>query len=279
MDRADSDAREPDAVSPSGRVGPVTAVVLAGGDASDALARAVGAPAKALVPLKDRPLGAYVLDALLEADSVGRIVWVGADDAAIRRRVHLRLPGGERLVDSMALGIGAALPGLGQGERILLVSADVPWLRGVSVDRFVEEAGREDELVYPVVSRAACEAAFPAMRRTWIRLEGGDVTGGNLLLGTPRALIRALPWIDRVAGARKRPWRLAAMAGADVLVRLASGRASLPHLERRIGHLLRAKVRGLPTGDAGLGTDVDAVEHLPATLDRTAWTVKEPPPA
>lgn len=258
----------------------MTAVVLAGGDASDALARAVGAPAKALVPLKGRPLGTYVLDALREAGSVRRIVWVGADDAAIRRHVACRLPGGARLVDSVALGLGAALPDLLEGERILLVTADMPWLRGATVDAFVAEAGLDHELVYPVVARSDCETRFPGVRRTWVRLADGDVTGGNVLLGTPRAIVSALPWVDRVVRGRKEPWRLAALAGADVLVRFVSGRATLPHLERRVRDLLGTTVRALPGSDPALGNDVDRLDHLRTQLEpRGAVAAKESPPA
>lgn len=265
--------------APEGGPGSVTAVVLAGGDAGDALARSVGAPAKALVPLKGRPLGAYVLDALRAAQSVRRIVWVGAADAAMRRLVSCRVPGGARLVDSLALGIGAALPDLGEDERVLVVTADVPWLRGPSVDRFVREAGRDHDLVYPVIGREACESAFPGMRRTWIRLAEGEVTGGNVLLGRPKALVAALPWVDRVTRARKEPWRLAAMVGPDVVVRLASRRASLPYLEGRVRDLLGVEVRALRSDDASLGTDVDRLEHLPRTLDLTDLATEGTPPA
>lgn len=260
----------PDTGSGDGRDARVTAIVLAGGDESDLLARTVGAPAKALVPLKGRPLGAYVLDALRDARSVRRVVWVGACDAAMARSIDVAVPGGPRFVDSLTLGVGAALAGGRPGERLLLSSADVPWLRGAAVDRFVEAAGRDHELVYPVVSRAACEATFPQLRRTWIRLADGEVTGGNLLSGTPEAVIRLLPWVDAVTRARKAPLRLAAMVGPAVLVGLLSGRVTLRSLERRLGRRLGSSLRVMMSDDPTLGTDVDRPEHLPATLELSA---------
>jgi len=245
---------------------PVTALVLAGGDASDALAAAVGAPAKALVPLKGRPLGAYVLDALHEAVSVRRIVWVGAADAEMRARVDLVVPGGPRLADSLAIGLGAvAADGTG-GERLLLVSADIPWLGPDNVDRFVAEAGTQHDLVYPVVSRGACEAAFPSLSRTWVRLAGGEVTGGNVLLARPETLRALLPWVDLATRDRKAPVRLAWRLGPGVLISLLTGRATLPMLEARVGRLLGAEVRAIASDDATLGSDIDRIEQLPATL-------------
>ncbi|MDZ7707162.1 MAG: NTP transferase domain-containing protein [Trueperaceae bacterium] len=245
---------------------PVTALVLAGGDASDALAAAVGAPAKALVPLKGRPLGAYVLDALLGAALVRRIVWVGAADAEMRSRVDLVVPGGPRLADSLAIGLGAVAAEVQGGERLLLVSADIPWLGADNVDRFVTEAGTEHDLVYPVVSREACEAEFPSLARTWVRLAGGDVTGGNVMLARPETLRALLPWVDLATRDRKAPVRLAWRLGPGMLIALLAGRATLPMLEARVGRLLGADVRAIASDDATLGSDIDRIEQLPATL-------------
>lgn len=246
--------------------GPVTALVLAGGDASDALAAAVGAPAKALVPLKGRPLGAYVLDALHGAASVRRIVWVGAADADMRSRVDLVVPGGPRLADSLAIGLGAAAADARDGERLLLVSADIPWLEADNVDRFVAEAGTDHDLVYPVVSREACESAFPALARTWVRLASGEVTGGNVMLARPETLRALLPWVDLATRDRKAPVRLAWRLGPGMLIALLAGRATLPMLEARVGRLLGADVRAIASDDATLGSDIDRIEQLPATL-------------
>jgi molybdopterin-guanine dinucleotide biosynthesis protein A len=257
----------------------VTAVVLAGGDAYDALAAAVGAPAKALVPLKGRPLGAYVLDALQAAEGVRRIVWVGACDRSMRARIDVHVPGGPRLVDSLALGLGAALPGSRSGERILVVSADIPWLRGASVDRFLADAGTDHDLVLPVVARPAYEATFPGLARTWVRLADGDVTGGNLLSGRPDALRSLLPWVDLATRDRKVPWRLAWRLGPWTLLSVALRFATLAALERRVGRLTGLRVRALRSDDPVLGTDVDRIEHLPATLELAEPEPREPPRA
>ncbi|MEX2502084.1 MAG: NTP transferase domain-containing protein, partial [Trueperaceae bacterium] len=257
----------------------VTVVVLAGGDATDVLAARVGAPAKALVPLKGRPLGAYVLDALVEADCVARVVWVGALDAAMRKQVDLAIPGGPRMVDSMALGAGAADAIRQPDEALLFVTADIPWLRGSSVDRFVRVASPLAPLVYPVVGRAASEATFPGMQRTWIRLADGDVTGGNLLLVRPEALRRLLPWVDFATRDRKSPLWMAWQLGPGVLLRLVTGRASLAFLERHLSRLIGTEVRAYLSDDPVLGTDVDRPEQLPATLELADLRPKEPPTA
>jgi CTP:molybdopterin cytidylyltransferase MocA len=107
----------------------VNAVVLAGGGAGDALARDAGVASKSLVPLAGAPMGAYVASALRASGVVERIVYVGPADDRIAAMVDHVVPSGARMVDSLALGFGAAFAGASDAQRILLVTGDVPWWR------------------------------------------------------------------------------------------------------------------------------------------------------
>lgn len=247
------------------------AVVLAGGDASDALAADAGVAAKALVPLGDRPLGAFVLQALRGSGVIDDIVYVGPTDVRLARLYDAQLPAGERLVDSLALGLGAALSA-GEHEHVLLVSADIPWITGEMVARFVEGAAASSTpdgraaLVYPIVTEASATAQFPHQRRTYARLKDGRFTGGNMLL-LDRALAPALlPLVDRVFRARKNPFALASIVGLDVLLAFVLGHADVPRLEKRVSQLLGAPARALLSEDAALAADVDSPAHMPGTL-------------
>jgi CTP:molybdopterin cytidylyltransferase MocA len=240
--------------------GDVVAVVLGGGGPSDRLARAVGAPSKALVPLEGAPLGAYVLASLRASGVVRAIVYVGPTDERLAGMVDVCIPAGERLVDSLALGLGAGLA-LGGSARLLVVTADVPWWSAAGVRAFVEGAPAAD-LVYPVVRAEDALAAFPEQRRTFVTLVDGRVTGGNATLLRPGAVATLLPWIDRAYRARKRPLQLAGMVGWGTLARLVTGRATLALLETRISALLGLEGRVYVSKDPAIAADVDAPEHL-----------------
>lgn len=233
--------------------------MLGGGDAADPLARAAGVPAKALVPLAGRPLASYVLRALEGSGRVDRCVYVGPGGEGLEPRPDAVLPAGERLVDSLALGLGAALAR--PAEWLLLASADLPWLEPGEVARLLDGAPAAD-LVYPVVAEATARAAFPGQARTFVRLREGRFTGGNLFLLRPAAAPRLLAFADRAYRARKNPLALAALAGPGVLAGLLSGRASLEWLERRVGARLGLEARVLVSQDAGLAADVDAPAQL-----------------
>jgi CTP:molybdopterin cytidylyltransferase MocA len=240
----------------------VVAVVLGGGGPDDRLARTAGAPSKALVPVEGAPLGAYVLSALRDSGAVREIVFVGPTDARIAAMVDAHLPGGERLVDSLALGLGAAL-GRG-GRRLLVVTADIPWWTAEGVRGFLADAP-ESDLVYPVVRGEDADAAFPGQRRTCVRLVEGRVTGGNAVILRADAVARLLPWIDRAYRARKRPLQLAGMVGWGTLARLLAGRASIALLEARVSALVGIQGRIFVSSDAAIAADVDGPEHLSST--------------
>ncbi len=247
----------------------VVAVVLAGGGADDALAARLGASSKALVPLKGRPMGGYVLDAVAGAERVAQTVWVGETTAGMDGAVDVQVGGGSTLAESLAIGLGAAEALAGPDARLLVVTADVPWLRPSSVDRFVVEAlgHATADLVYPVVDRAVSEAVFPGHRRTWVRLRHGEVTGGNLVLATPTGLRAALPWMTYAYRHRKQPWRLAWRVGLPTLAALLLGRARDVDLARRASRLIGVPTAVLRSDDPSLAMDVDRPDDLPLTLD------------
>ena len=239
----------------------VIAVVLGGGGAGDPLARSVGAASKALVPIGGAPMGAYVVSALRDSQVVSHIVYVGPTDDRIRPLVDHEVGAGRRMVDSLALGLGAALTRADDDTRLLVVTGDIPWWSAAGVGAFVRDAPAVD-LVYPVVEAASAVAAFPHQKRTFVRLRDGRFTGGNAVLLSVAAVPALLPVIDQAFAARKAPWRLASLVGIDVVWGLLSGRASLSQLEARISRLLGLDGRVMVCADAAIAADVDGPEQL-----------------
>lgn len=242
----------------------VTAVVLGGGEPGDRMAAEAGVDAKALVALDGKPMGAYVLEALRACPQVERIVYVGPTNVRLRGLYDVAVPSGRRLVDSMALGLGAAL-GDGVAGRLLVLTADIPWVTGPGLSAFLADAPDAD-LVYPAVTEAASVARFPHQRRTYARLREGRLTGGNAVLLKTEAVPRLLPLMDRAFRARKNPLALAQMFGLDVLASVLLGRARIAELERRLERLSGLRARALVTEDAALAADVDRPSHLPGGL-------------
>jgi hypothetical protein len=204
-----------------------------------------------------RPVAAWVVRALSGVPNLRRVVVVGPGDWPGAEAVEP----GDSVVENLRRGV-AALAG---GEEELLVAAgDAPLMTGEAVQRFVaacRAAGAD--FGYPVVPRWACEARFPGVRRTYVRLREGRFTGGNCFYLTPRAVPAAVAWLDRVYRARKRPAQLARLLGLGLVLRLALGRAGIAEAERAADRLLGVRTRGVVCAeDPELGVDVDDADDL-----------------
>jgi GTP:adenosylcobinamide-phosphate guanylyltransferase len=248
----------------------VAALVLAGGTVGDDLAAyAEGAPCRALVPINGRPMLAYVLDALRDgmakAGGGGRILVAG--DHVPPQDGCVSVPSGASLVDTLLSGASALEP---HETRLLVVTADIPFLTGAAVADFVRRA--EDvqpaAFVYPIVEAARCRERFPEMKRTTLRVAEGEYTGGNLAMLDPSFLRERRDVIRAAYERRKSKLRLAQMLGAPLIVRLLLSRLNpavlpIPVLEREVGRLLGgATARAVVSPFAEVGTDVDRGEDI-----------------
>jgi hypothetical protein len=148
---------------------------------------------------------------------------------------------------------------------VLLVTADIPALTAAAVDAFVR-AGIETgaDFIYPIIPRAANEARFPGVKRTYLHLIEGTFTGGNLVLVRPQALLSRRDLVRRTYAARKKPLRLALMLGWGVLWRLLWRRLSVDDAAAAVSRLLGVRSQAVVTEHAELGADVDDVADLQA---------------
>ncbi|PYE48407.1 nucleotidyltransferase family protein [Deinococcus yavapaiensis] len=233
------------------------AVVLGGGDPLDPLAQAHGVPVKALLDLGGEPMGRIVLRTLRESGRVSRVAYVGPLHGDMTEFVDLNLPDSGTLLGNLEAGVRA----LGEQAMVLVVTGDVP-LMTPQMLRDVLDGAPSASLVYPVVPKDACEAAFPGVKRTYARLKDGTFTGGNVFLLDPKLIEAFLPKLRQLLALRKKPFALARLIGVDVLFRLLIGTLSIAQLESRVSKILGVPARALVTRHAAIGTDVDKEEDV-----------------
>lgn len=151
-------------------------------------------------------------------------------------------PGGADMVDTLLKGI-AALPA--DSDRVLVVTADVPFLTAEAVRDFLGRATAysEAEFLYSAVPAVVCRTKFPGMKRTTLRVAEGEFTGGNLVILAPSFLRRNEAVIRAAWGRRKSVTGLAKMLGAETILRLAFSRLApsvlpIAYLEKAVGRAL-----------------------------------------
>jgi GTP:adenosylcobinamide-phosphate guanylyltransferase len=237
---------------------PAVAVVLAGQGKRNPPSSGV---AKALINVGGKPMAAYVLEALRESALIGRVVYVGPTTPALEPLLDYAVPQGELVSGSVARGLETAMQRFPKAERILVITADLPWLGAEAVDDFVGRAP-EAGLVYPIIAKEIAEARFPGQKRTYARLKEGTFTGGNAHLLKPEAVSRLVPLVERFYRVRKNPLAVAGLVGFGTVFKLALGRLSLAEAEARASRLAGVVVRAYRSPFASLGADVDNPSHL-----------------
>lgn len=235
-----------------------SAVVLGGGDPGDPFAAAHGVKVKPLIPIHGVPMAVYVLQALKDSGQVGRVAYVGPTTPEIEALIDLRVTDHGTLLSNLEAGVEALTKaGLRPGERVLVVTADIPMLTAQQVTDVLNAAPKEAGLVYPVVRREDCEKAYPSVKRTYAKVRDGTFTGGNLFILDPTLIEQFLPKLREVLAARKAPLKLAGIIGPSTLFKLLIGRLTIANLESKVSQILGVPARALITPHAAVGTDID----------------------
>jgi CTP:molybdopterin cytidylyltransferase MocA len=229
----------------------VAGVVLAG-RRNEGRLRAEPGAYEAQIPIAGRPMGAWVVAALQPA--CDRVVVVGPEGRGALG--HAPRPS---LIDNLRRGVATVQP----ADEVLVATGDAPLMAAQGVAQFLADCRQTGAAVgYPIVLRAACEAAFPGTRRTYVRADGREFTGGNLFYLRAEAVPPLLAQLEAFYLARKNPLKLAALFGLGAILALLTGRARVAALEAIASRRLGVAARAIVVKDAGIGADVDKPSDL-----------------
>jgi GTP:adenosylcobinamide-phosphate guanylyltransferase len=232
----------------------VGAVVLAGGDGvvTDGTVRFKG-----LTPVADRPMVEWVVEALKACEKVSEIAVVVPDDVDVGAWTALV----DHIVVCDASFIDNVIAGLsvfGGQSSVLVVTGDVPAITAPGVDEYISRSLKSGAaLTYPLVSAEDMEAQFPGSARSYIKVDGRRVTGGNMMLLSPELVSSRRDLGERLFQARKSPVALARILGGGFVLRYVTGRLRVSDVERKMGQMLGARCVALHTREASVGADVD----------------------
>jgi GTP:adenosylcobinamide-phosphate guanylyltransferase len=232
----------------------VDAVVLSGGEG------AIIDPevsVKGMVPVAGRPMIDWVIDALRAAETVAEIALVvpSAENlGAWADKV-------DRLVVSDASFIDNAIAGAEQfdsGRHVLGATGDLPALTPEAIDDFVTQSlNAGAEFSYPLIRAEDMEAQFPGSERTYVKVAGGRVTGGNLVVCSAELLKRNHDIGQRLFDTRKSPVAMARVIGIPFIFKYLTGRLRVDDVEHKMEQLLGAKCVAVYSSYASIGADVD----------------------
>ena len=240
----------------------VDAVVLAGAANDGKLAMCDDAKYEAFISIQGRPMLSYVLDTLRRYEEIGRIVLVCPREVS---ESIGPIPGLLAVEERGELleNLRAGLSQLDPDKPALIVTGDVPLLTCEAIDDlFRQAATRAADIYYPVVRREACEAEFPGIKRTYLTIREGTLTGGNIALVKPSALLACGRFLEQAIATRKKPWMMGSVLGMWLIFKFLIRRLSVRDIERRLETLTGVQAMGVISDYAEIAFDVDKPKDL-----------------
>lgn len=240
----------------------MNALVMAGGqvEPDDPLYAYTNGQPKALIDINGRPMLAYVLEALAGSRYVDQIVVVGLAEGletSFEKPVAY-LPDQGSLIQNVLAGIRWLREREPDVGYLLLASADIPTLTSDIVDDFVASCQPLTcALYYTGVTQATMEARFPQSARTYVRLKGLHVAGGDLVIAHAGLTDSHHDLWAALHQARKHAWKLARLIGIRTLLKFLTRRLSVADIETLGMQIFNRPIRIVLSPHAELAMDAD----------------------
>lgn len=233
------------------------AVITAGGRVDGEFANALGTPVKALAPFRGTTFLQLTIDALRQI-GIEHIAVVGG--AEVRRACAGRV---EHFIDESAGGaenLRRALHAWDARASLLYLTSDMPFISGVALRSFIDSAPG-DTLSLPLADWNDFICRFPGAPPYGISLAGEKVVNGGAFLIPAGSQERIERFAMQFFEARKSVWRMARLAGPQLLLQFAFRRLGVAQLEAQAQRLLGVPARAVRGAPPELAYDVDVLEE------------------
>lgn len=243
------------------------AIVTAGGipQPGDPLYVYSNGNSKALIDISGKPMIQWVLDALNESQKVDNIIIIGLSPKsglASQKPLHYISNQGRMLANIVA-GVNKSLELNKKNEYVLIVSSDIPALKGDMVDWLVDTCMEtRDDIYYGVCPSDVMETRYPTSNRTYTKLKDMQVCGADVNIIHVNQVTQHLDTWEKLIGNRKSPLRQAAVIGWDTLFQLATRQFTLQALVERASERIGIKGRAIIWDKAEPCMDVDKPHQL-----------------
>ncbi|MFB3881501.1 MAG: molybdenum cofactor guanylyltransferase [Armatimonadota bacterium] len=260
----------------------IDAVLPAGGRIVGKLAYATGTEVKALFPFAGQTLLAHTLAALRQTNRVRRLVVVGPPEVAPHARgladVVLREAGSGARNIMRGMEWSHAADDQERGERVLVLTTDLPFLTPGAISGFLDLCPPELDLCVPLLNRQEFEARFPGSYSRYVRLRDGEWMIGCAMLMNPAAIMANRATIERVFAARRSQLGMARLLGLSFIARFLTRRLTVAQIETKCLQLLGCSGGAIRGCAPELGFDIDYPQDYEYALAQQPSALAGRPP-
>jgi len=252
------------------------AIVIAGGipKPEDPLYEYTKGENKALLEIGGKPMIQWVLDALEGASKVKQYVIIGLPEGSSvsGKKIAAFIPNQDDLLENVRAGVLKVLEINPEAQHVLIVSSDIPTIKPEMIDWLVDKVNESDhDIYYNVITREVMEARFPNSNRSYVRLKGMEVCGGDMNAIRATMVTKDNELWGRIIEARKNALKQAMLIGIDNLILLLLRVVDLDGAVNRVSKRLNIDGRAIVCPYAEIGMDVDKphqLEIIQAELER-----------
>jgi molybdopterin-guanine dinucleotide biosynthesis protein A len=243
------------------------AIVTAGGipQPGDRLYAYSNGDSKALIDIAGKPMVQWVLDALSDAKEVDNVIVIGLTSKSgltCKKPLHYISNQG-RMLANIVTGVNKAVELNKKTEYVLIVSSDIPALKGEMVDWLVNTSMQtRDDIYYGICPRDVMETRFPTSKRTYTKLKDMEVCGADINVIHVNQTTQHLDTWEKLIGNRKSPLASAAVIGWDTLFLLFTRQVTLQELVDKASVRIGIKGRVIIWSQAEPCMDVDKPHQL-----------------
>lgn len=215
---------------------------------------------KAMLDVAGKPMIQWVIDALEGAQTIDGIVIIGLppESEIIATKVKARIPNQGGMVDNIRAGVNKVMEQKPGAKHVLVVSSDIPTITAEMVDWVVNTAMQTDlEAYYNVIERSVMEKRFPGSKRSYTRLRGMEICGGDMNLIKTSLVTQNDELWNKLVAARKNVLKQAALIGYDTLFLLFFRLVDLDGAVERATKRLKLTGKAILCPYAEVGMDVD----------------------
>jgi GTP:adenosylcobinamide-phosphate guanylyltransferase len=256
------------------------AIVTAGGipQPGDPLYSYSNGDSKALIDVAGKPMVQWVLDALGDSKEVDNVIIIGLTPKSgltCKKPLHY-LSNQGRMLANIVAGVSKSVELNKKTEYVLLVSSDIPAIKGEMVDYLVQTSMQtRDDIYYGVCPRDVMETRYPASHRTYTKLKDMQVCGADINVIHVSMTTDHLDTWEKLIGNRKSPLASAAVIGWDTLFLLFTRQVTLQELVDRASQRIGIKGRIIIWDKAEPCMDVDKPHQLEIMREDLALRLKK----
>lgn len=220
---------------------------------------------KALLDIGGKPMIQWVLDAVCGSRFVENLVIIGLppDSPIVCDKVGAFIPNQGGMLQNIKAGVEKVLELNPNAKHVLAVSSDIPGITSTMVDWVINKAlETDDDLYYNVITKETMEARYPNSNRSYIKLKGAQVCGGDMNIIRATTVTGNEELWEKIIAARKNAFKQASLLGYDTLILLLLRMISLENGVKMASRRLKIKGRVLVCPFAEVGMDVDKPHQL-----------------